>query len=447
MHPYSAPTSRPAHASASAGIVRTMSMMPGQIRTWVARPLLADEWAEAQRVAERLHADFGHLIVTLPEHARHASGLSRHLGVLRVTCQRLVQALADPISPLMLSRLPGIDGLRQVLDGMKRAGCDDADIETAQSAVEAFAQLIQSLAGSQTRLTERLNISTSGSATANGQAPGDEASREQVYRAASTLTGRSCELTMSLYAFRVAPDDPATLERALTKGLIGSVVTPGGLPMILSSGDTVRSDEEIRRLRALNQEGELRGRTPEAILKPFTSDPLPMVTSRSRKGKLYQVIDPAKVGPERPVDVVTALKARHPLMDAQTGRSTLDAVWSIVNCPSAKLIFDVYLHQDMERWFRPSIDALLWVPDLNIDEDDKWIMRVPSGPKMQLLGRGLGGAASPLWSRHAELSAYFFDYLGWNSEEFVGFRCEVQYPVWRAGYCMAMEWLRSAPTG
>jgi hypothetical protein len=423
-----------------------MPTSPGQVRTWTARPLHADEWAEAQRVAERIHADFGHLIAMLPEHARHASGLSRHLGVLRVTCQRLVQALTEQSSPLMLSRLPGIDALRQVLEGMKRVGCDESDIEQAQSAVEAFANLITTLAGSQTRLTERLNISTSGTANGNGHAPGDDASREQVFRAASTLTGRSCDLSLSVYAFRVAPDDPTQLERALTKGLIGSMMTPGGLPMILSSGDTVKTAEEVRRLMSVKEGGELRGRTPEAILKPFTSDPLPMVTSRSRKGKLYQVIDAAKAGPE-PLDVVTALKARHPLMDPATGRTTLDAVWSIVNCPAAKLIFDVYLHQDMERWYRPSIDALLWVPDLNIDEDDKWIMRVPSGPKMQLLGRGLANAGSPLWHRHGELSAYFFDYLGWNPEEFVGFRCEVQYPVWRAGYCMAMEWLRDQPGG
>src|SRR5690606_27404579 len=166
------------------------------------------------------------------------------------------------------------------------------------------------------------------------------------------------------------------------------------------------------------------GRTPEAILRPFTTDPLPMVTARGKGGKLYQVIDPrAAAGPDAPpgrasapVDVVTAVRGVHTLNDPQTGRTTLDAVWSLVPCPTARLVFDVYLHEDMERRYRPSIDALLWAPDLNVSEEQKWVMRLPAQPRLHLLGRGLAGAASDLYPRHAELSRYFFEHVGWDPE-------------------------------
>lgn len=421
-----------------AGIVPVMASSPTRqntpARAWAAKPLSGEEWAHAQRVAERLHADLGHLVALLPEHARNPSGMSRHLGVLRVSCQRVVSALQEPAgSPTMLAKLPGVDGLRQVLDAMTAAGLDAEALSAATSAVDALARLITTLGGSHTRLIERLSLSTT--AAAPQAALADTAARKRLFEAAAGVTGRSCECSLSVYAFRLAPDDPATLERALAKGLLQSLVTPGGLPMVLSSGDTVKSDDEVRELLA-RADAQPRARTPEAILKPFSSTPLPMVTSRTRKGKLYQVIDSTADGP---LDVVTALKARHPLMDPDTGRTTLDAVWSLVNCPTARLILDVYLHQDIERRFRPSIDALQWAPDLNIDEDDKWIMRLPSGPRLQLLGRGLSSANSPLNPRHAELSRYFFDYVNFDPDEFVGFRCEVEYPVWRAGYCMAFE--------
>lgn len=412
-------------------------------RTWTRRPLTPGEWEEAVQVAGRLKAELGHLIGTLPEHARHASGMARHLGVLRVTCQRVVQAVQGEAAPPMLARLPGVEGLRQFVDGFMRVGADRAAAESALSAVEAFERLIAMLGGSQTKLAERLQLSVG--APGGGEPAGPRVlagarEREDLYAAATRVTGRSCDVALSIYAFRPCPGDEALLERALAKGLIGSTVTPGGLPMVLSSGDTVRGEEEARRITLLHGETAV-GRTPEAILKPFTTDPLPMVTSRGRGGSLSQIIDSDAAHEGGPIDVVTALRARHPAMDPQTGKPTLDSVWSLVTCPSRRLILDVYLHNTLERRYRPSMDALLWTATLDVAEDQKWVMRLPSQPRLQMLGRGLGGSASPLWPRHGELTAYFYDHIGWDPEGFIGFRCEVEYPVWRAGYCMAFEYL------
>jgi hypothetical protein len=247
-------------------------------------------------------------------------------------------------------------------------------------------------------------------------------------------------VSLSIYAFRQAPDDPTMLERALAKGLIGSMVTPGGLPMLLSSGDTLKGDDEVRNVTLLNRDAA-KGRTPEAILRPFTTDPLPMVTARGRGGTLQQIIDPQAGAAAGPIDVVTAVRGRHPMMDVDTGRPTLDTVWSLVSCPTARLILDVYLHADMERRFRPSIEALLWSATLDISEEQRWAVRLPSQPRLQLLGRGTSHAASELYPRHAELTRYFFDHIGWDPEEYLGFRCEMVYPIWRAGYCMGFEYL------
>ena len=93
----------------------------------------------------------------------------------------------------------------------------------------------------------------------------------------------------------------------------------------------------------------------------------------------------------------------------------------------------------MERRFRPAIEALLWKPGLDVTEDERWTIRLPHQPKLQLLGRGLSAAASDLYPRHAELSRSFFDHIGWNAAEFIGFRCELRFPIWRAGYCMSFE--------
>lgn len=439
---------------ARSGIVGSMSSLGTDLRVVRtlgsgARPLSEAEWADAERVASRLHTELRRLIAALPEHARHASGMARHINVLRATCQRVVSAVQDvAATPMVLTKLPGVEGLRQFLDGVKRAGVDEADVETSLSAVEALERLITAAGGSQTKLIERIEAS-GGRAAAAGSAGGGEnagpatnAHREALYLSASAVTGRRCDVSLSVYAFRPSPENPAMLERALAKGLIGSVVTPGGLPMVLSSGDTLKGDEEVRKLRLLGGEGA-RGRTPEAILRPFTTDPLPMITAGGKHSTLSQVVDPQASAMQGAIDVVTAVRGTHPLIDPDTKKPSLDAVWSLVTCPTAKLVFDVYLHASMERDYRPSIDALLWGPNLDVSEEQKWVIRVPAmaQPRLQMLGRGIGRAASEFYPRHAELTAYFFDHIGWDPDEFLGFRCEAVYPVWRAGYCMGFEWL------
>jgi hypothetical protein len=419
-----------------------------QNRLRTPRPLSPQEWAEAERVAGRLRSEIHRLIEALPEHAQNASGMSRHLNVLRATCQRVVQAIQTfDGSPSILARLPGVEGLRQILEGFLAAGADAGDVAAAQSAVSSVERLIKLAGGSQSKLIERLSVSgpTAASSANVGLGLAAPEHRIALHEAAVRVTGRSCEVSLAVYAFRVAPDDPAVLERALAKGIIGSLLVPGGMPMVLSSGDTLRIGTEGGKEGGVSPRGgRASGPMPEEVLRAFTSDPLPLVTSRSRSGKLYQIVDPNAAAEGGLIDVVTALKARHPLMDAQTGRSTLDAIWTLVTCPTRRLLLDVYLHIDMERLFRPSLDALLWAPDLNVAPDDRWVMRLPEGPKLQLLGRGLGSARSAMYDRHAELSAEFFRHIDWDPDEFVGFRCEVENPVWRAGYSMAMEYLGSA---
>ncbi|HZW07403.1 MAG TPA: hypothetical protein VFF65_09780, partial [Phycisphaerales bacterium] len=317
------------------------------------RPLSAAEWAEAQRVWDRLRAELGGLIGTLPEHARHASGLARELDVLRVTCQRVVSALAsEPGSPAPLAKLPGPEGLRQFVSAFRRTGVPAPQIEGAAAAVNALERLITVTGGSQTKLNERLAVSGGGGAGPAGTAgvassrpsegpPGalaTQAQRQALHEAASAVTGRACETSFSIYAFRPHPQSPLTLERALCKGLIGAVVAPGGLPLVLGSGDTLHTEEAAL---AAGLSPQPHGRTRETILSAFTTSPLPTITSKSRTGSLHQVIDPSAfaegAADSRPVDVVTALKACHLMYDPQTGTPTLDAVWSLVNCPSARL--------------------------------------------------------------------------------------------------------------
>lgn len=403
-------------------------------------PLSREEWARAERVASRLGAELSRVIGGFPEPAQSASGMARHLGVLRATCQRVVAAVRSPeaSSPLMVCSLPGVQGLQQFLEGARGAGGDAADIDSALLAVEQFDQLIRDLAGSHSKLADRVRAAES--AAPESESRFAERSREELFKAATQVTGRRCDTSLTIYIFRESPDVPQTMEHALVKGSIGHLGAPGGMPLVLMSGQAQKGIRVDDREMTLLDRSEARGRTPEAVLRPFSTDPLPLVTMRNTNGTAMQIIDPETSAQGQPIDIVTALFGRDPIMNPETGKPTLDAVWTLINSPARRLVVDVFLHSKLERSYRPTMDVQQWNPGLVAAEEDRWATRFPAPPTLTLLGQGLARTSCESYRRMTELERHAFARLGWDPEEYVGFRCEVAFPIWRAGYCMFFEY-------
>jgi hypothetical protein len=427
-HPLTTPSS-------GSGMVR---VMPGlTVPSPTERALSAAEAADASRIASRLHADLGRLVAQLPPAVQGGSAMARHLNIVRNTTQRVAFALAEPEASLeTLIRLPGVKGLGQMLDAMRARGLNERDIQLAEVAVEQFDRFIRDHAGSHAKLIARIETP----ATAGSPAGlGSEAARQALFEAAFGVTGRSAETTVSLYAFRPDPSDPETLQRATVTGLYRTTVVPGGMPIVIAAGDTLHWADPRQRDMRLPDDSLAHGATPDALLPEFTTRPLPTVSSRGQSGNLIQVVDPSDLDAPETLDVFTLARANHPMHDPKTGRITLDEVWSLANCASTRLVFDVFVHKDIERRVRANIDAQLWYPNLSSPGGDRWVTRFPDQPALQLLGEGLSRARSDAWPRHAELCRTLFDRIGWDPGEFVGFRCEAVFPIWRAGYCMTFR--------
>lgn len=403
--------------------------------------LSPDQRARCLRIAQRLHADLGALIERLPDHAKGGSGMSRHLSVVRNTCQRVAHALSDPEATLeTLVKLPGTKGLEQLIEAIDSSGIDQHLCQNASSAVEQFDALIRDNGGSHARLISKIEKIT------NPDEPfelGSLHARQELFKSAVGITGRSAQTTISLYAFRQSAENPDVLQRAIASGLIQTTVVPGGMPVVISNGNTLRWDDDPDDALKNLDDSQAQGATPEALLKEFCSQPLPTVTSRGTSESMIRVIDPQSLDGPQTFDVVSAARSNHPYLDPQ-GDPVFNEIWSLANCASTRLVFDVYVHEDMESKFRPSIDAQQWYPNLSAPGGDRWVLRYPNVPTLELLGRGLGNSATASYSRHAELTRVFFDRMGWDPNAFFGFRCEIEYPIWRGGYCMKFTPIPSA---
>lgn len=431
-----------------------VTIMPGAMTSMTgmnrAEPLTEGEAQSADRVARRIHEQMRSFLGALPMEARNASGLARFLNVDRTTCQRLVFTASRPYPGLeLIDRLPGVRGLRQLIEAAGRNEAVSEDqIAPLEAAVDRFEQALRSLAGSQSALVRRINA---GAVAAGHESPpvraGETGSaRQRLFEVAAELTGRYSETWVAVYAYFPTqgnggdPDQTVTVARA--HGLIGHLARPDAVPLTfhnftskrMQDGELAEADQQS--FRSLN-DGRSSGKTPDAVLTPFTTDPPPIVSSGQPGEYLVQAIDTDPRSGNEPIDLMLGTRSTMPHPGSQP--PGIEEVWAMINFPVRRMVFDVYMHRDLARECIPALDLHLWRPDFAAHVGDRWQTRFADAPRLELLGQGIDRAATAAYERHEDLTRFLFQRLEREPGRFIGYRCYVEYPIWRTGYCMSFD--------
>lgn len=410
----------------------------------VASPgLNPQELAEAEQVARRLHEELRTVVTLLPEPQRGASAMSRTLGVDRATCQRIVAAASQANAGVeILSQVPGVQGLRQFVTAMGARPDRKANAEalaSAAAAIDRFEGLLSRLGGSQRQLKARLGLDgRQGDPHPTQGGADDPASREALFRAAAAVTGRFCSTLLDVRVIRPVSGKPSLTEGLRIRGMLGHVARPDAVPLEVAGSAPLRADPVGPAFETLGHT-PASGNTPGSLLAPFCSQPLPRVTSRAAGYRVAHVIDTATTSGDKPGDIVIAHRGAQPDRHPATLTPPLGEMWFLMTFPARRMVFDVFLHREIARRCIPSIELHLWGPDVGRHGASRWSTRFPANPRLELLGSGLSGVSTPAYSRHPDLLRHVFQQVEWPEDEFVGYRCEVSYPVWRAGYCMAFD--------
>ena len=486
-----------------------------------AEPLGAEERRLLERSSLELRAALRAWLAGLPVAAQTASGLSRFLGVERTTCQRLVSAVTAGGSGLELpSRLPGVQGIRQVL-ASERAGVGE-DVGGAISAVDRYEEVVRRLGGSRSRLLRRLEAAegvgevgvdrggngggggvggVGGGAAevvvgngvggragvgVGGGVGGGEAVRRSLFESAALLTGRWSELWLAAHVFSPHPERSDVWVQARSHGLVGHHASGGAVPLTFHvigntsgrGGEVV--DGEVGRFVPLVGggsevvDGDGLVDVPLELLRGFSSDPPPVVRSRSsgKAGNEFVVQAIEVEGEEdggvgggvggRGVDLMFGLRGLSAAAGGGGGAEAggMEEVWGLVNFPVRRMVMDVFLHRDLARACLPGLDVHLWRPDFAQQSGERWQTRFGESPRLELVGPptdggggaggvvggggGFGRAKTDAWRRYTELLGLMFAYAGVDggsvdASQYVGYRCDVRFPIWRAGYRMTFD--------
>jgi hypothetical protein len=421
---------------------------------------IKEDLRRADRVARRLHGELAAFIAALPRERRNASALARHLGIDRTTCQRAVFVAARPYAGIdVFSRLPGVRGLQQLTEAAVRTGIDESSITGLVTAVEQLEVLLRSFGGSQSRLVRELLdadqaavMAPAGATpdpTAAEEEPGGVTARRTLFEAAAEVTGRSSQCWVAIYIYRPLPEHPGRLELIRANGLAGHMARADAVPLVMHNF-TTRSPAEGTgdpaaidgRFLALDG-SPLRPRALDSILEEFTSTPLPLVSTKQPNEFLVQSFDEPEASIRRPVDIMMA--TRITMADPARRSPPVEEAWALVNFPCRHLVFDIYLDREIARACIPSLDAHLWRPDFAQHVGDRWQTRFADGPMLQVLRPASRVPPTVGYRRLPELTRAVFTRAGLAAEEYVGYRCEVTYPIWRAGYCVSLDF--TPPSG
>jgi hypothetical protein len=406
-------------------------------------PLSAAERETLLRALADLKRELRVLVGALPVPAQTASGMARLLGVERTTCQRVVAAISTTeTTPDLVAQLPGVRGLATLIDAAAPRLPDAlgpaaarSTLEAVRSAVAGFDETVRRLGGSQSRLIRRTRATGPHAASSRDAVAIDDA-RAELFKAAELVTGRSSDLWIAAHVFAPCPGRADLLRHTRAHGLVGHRAAPDAVPLTvhvfgddLDAGDA--NAPEANRFRPLR-----RGRA-DALLPEFSTDPAPLVRCKAPGEHIVQTIDADAAAADAAVDLLFGLDGAisHPARRDQT----FEEVWALVNFPVRRMVFDVYLHRDLARACLPALDHHLWRPDFASQVGERWQTRFARPPRLEVLPPGDDGPHTDAWPRHVELVGTLFDHVGGRATDFVGYRCDIPFPVWRTGYRITLD--------
>lgn len=405
-----------------------------------------DPLAAAGHTLDRLAAEVARALDRLRPPADGPRGLARAIGADVSVCQRVLSGVRSRGSASeRLAEWPGTSGLISFTALLEAAIGARSGGSQLSLAVREYERLIGTLARSHAAAVRRLRTLERHAESAQhaGHPPADRQAstptRRGLHRATSDLLGSSVDATTFVCMVRPIPGREDLMEGCSAIARLGLRAS--------TSGVCVTSQNTQLRQVAGDLAGEVRW-TPlgsplspggrDGLLEEFSSTPMPLTSVDSGDGMIRQMVQPDVSGHgPRGVDVVLA---RHWSPDSNP-QYTPSPSWSQIlrtRQPCKRMVMDVYLHRSMVTAAPPSVGAYFWHPALPSDPRKNWHDRLPGAPAVTLLNPA-DPAPTPAWPRQAALTRRLMELSGFAPDEFVGFRCEEEYPIWGAAYYMTFD--------
>jgi hypothetical protein len=385
---------------------------------------------DIRRVAELLRSEFGRVMAVLPADARATADAARFLNLNQQLCYRVhagVRHRGDPAT--VVGVFPGVEGLRHFIAAAAAREFDRELLACATAAVDQFEALIRKGGGSQRRLVaivESLIEPPTSTPAAMLKV------RRAMFESYAALRGCRADAFTSVQILNWDPGAADRLVKVAAIAKIGVVRDAHSMPLVSRHR---LNPEEVRTGAAVTDDAWSNTR----IFTRFSSKPAPPVVARRNGQSVLVIFDPDRTRRE-PIDVVsgpfTAVGIAHPRA-SETG--VLNTSFA-VSTPSRWLVADFFVHRTLATLIPTAGVYSIGTEGIMAGRlGSRWYDLLPGTVDIKLLGRGLGQAECEQYTLQSELAGALFEVGGWSPDEFIGYRCQVEYPIGLAQYVVSFE--------
>jgi len=359
--------------------------------------------------------------------------LATSLGIDKVLASRVLKALRsrDPLTAVRL--MPGPEPLRRLVRAAAKRGASQGDAAAANTAIDAFEELIRTHFGDRSLLDAML------SAWVPEARREFELRRKQAaFKAMSQLKGVQADV-LGATVLLAPSKDGDHIDVVWLNQLHGLHRVRPGVTVKLSSrrltkGPTARQPMTLSGTDITPQTSPL--------VDAFCSSPLPHLDVRQVGETVFYLLGDEDIGGDAAVDLVFAEVNRDELNRfVPAGSSRKSYFFAEVTTPAQLLQFDLLVHEDLY----PGQDPQLRLYDAsfegvaNPNEPTRDIDQIDMMETVTALGKGARGFRSAEISRYGELVAHVLEQSRFDGSRMRGYRCRIDYPLYGSQIMLLFE--------
>jgi hypothetical protein len=420
---------------------RSKPQRPPKRRAGFHEPLVGEERTRLVATVDRLKKQLLVALDDLGDRAR-PSELERTTSLGRATVHRVLALARAPRGSELESfrSAPGFEALEAFSAAIrgKRSAKSAGELDLA---IAQFRKAVSELGGSKSLLNERVRASTR---TETGD-PTERARREletrqALFRDVAELLGRQSDARLDAMFFRPSEGDPDVLDLAQVRGIFGYRARLDALPLSVDLlGRATRPTAAMPELLDLDGRPAA-GALSNTVLAEFSTSPPPIVLSQGLGDRVRNIVDPAVLSRGSAVDFVVGFQRKSALVHPRNDEVPTLEVGALHRDPARHLVVDVWLHRSLAAGAIADLATYVWSPTLETSLADHWTDRLPTTGALSVLGQGLARARSSAIGRLDELTSHVFSRLGWDALEFVGYRAEIDYPLFGGAYFATFDY-------
>ena len=378
-----------------------------------------------KQVFQRVRISFSDLMYSVGSDPARPQEAARKLGINKNLAWKVSRIIREDDPASGLATMPGREGLNIFLKATEKSGANKNGLTAVREALAEFDRMVELHSGD--RDTLRLMLT---GISSDVDAQPIEALRKSSYRGNSATWGVQARIQLCVNV--IAPsDDDQWVDLAWLSGLIDFKRLRGDVRWPIAAArkcDDSGKEIPLGEIHAIDSDFDRPDCPP--LMKDFCSSPIPDIRVVTAADGLlrYELMD-GPIGNTAVTTSVVGVYGRKFVRRCQVEGDKIGEHTARLNTPVELLIHELYVHESLEHALNPSVmlySQLPSQPTYPLGGRDSYVL--PFGEQIQKLGNNPPDMLQPELPEYPRKLRAMFESLGWDANQFFGFRFKMKYP-------------------